>query len=100
MKSESQDLQIFRYYNYPSDDEKAGKLPWRVIPEISGAGHFFDLGSHQLDYLDFLFGPVLKVSSLAVNQAHNYSAEDFVSAQLPFQGQYSRYGNLEFQCIA
>ena len=74
----------FQIYNYPSEDEKAGKLPWRVIPEIAGAGHFFDLGSHQLDFLDFLFGPVLKVSSLAVNQANNYSAEDFVSAQFLF----------------
>ena len=62
----------FQIYNYPSEEEKAGRLPWRVIPEISGAGHFFDLGSHQLDYLDFVFGPVLKVSSIAVNQAHTY----------------------------
>jgi len=75
----------FQIYNYPSEAEKAGRLPWRVIPEISGAGHFFDLGSHQLDYLDFLFGPVLKVSSLAVNQTRNYSAEDFVSAQFLFR---------------
>jgi predicted dehydrogenase len=75
----------FQIYNYPSEDEKAGRLPWRVIPEISGAGHFFDLGSHQLDYLDFLFGPVQKVSSLAVNQAKNYSAEDFISAGFLFR---------------
>ena len=33
----------FQILNYPSEDEKAGRLPWRVIPEISGAGHFFDL---------------------------------------------------------
>ncbi len=75
----------FQIYNYPSEDEIAGKLPWRVRPEISGAGHFFDLGSHQLDYLDFLFGPVQKVSSLVVNQADNYSAEDFVSASFLFR---------------
>lgn len=75
----------FQIFNYPSEDEIAGKLPWRVIPEISGAGHFFDLGSHQLDYLDFLFGPVQKVSSLVVNQANNYSAEDFVSASFLFR---------------
>ncbi len=74
----------FQICNYPSEDEKAGKLPWRVIPEISGAGHFFDLGSHQLDYLDFIFGPVQKVTSLAVNQANLYSAEDFVSVNLLF----------------
>jgi predicted dehydrogenase len=75
----------FQIFNYPSEDEKAGKLPWRVKPEISGAGHFFDLGSHQLDYLDFVFGPIQKVSSIAVNQANNYAAEDFVSASFLFR---------------
>ncbi len=75
----------FQIFNYPSEDEMAGRLPWRVIPELSGAGHFFDLGSHQLDYLDFLLGPVRKVSSLAVNQANNYNAEDFVSASFLFR---------------
>jgi predicted dehydrogenase len=75
----------FQIFNYPSEDEMAGRLPWRVIPEISGAGHFFDLGSHQLDYLDFLLGPVQKVSSLAVNHTNNYPAEDFVSASFLFR---------------
>ncbi len=75
----------FHIFNYPSDDEKEGRLPWRVIPEISGAGHFFDLASHQLDYLDFLFGPVARVSSLTVNQAGYYRAEDFVSASFLFE---------------
>lgn len=74
----------FNIFNYPSDDEKAGRLPWRVIPEVSGAGHFFDLASHQLDFLDFLFGPVRKVASVAVNQAGLYKAEDFVSASFLF----------------
>jgi predicted dehydrogenase len=75
----------FQIFNYPSEDEIAGRLPWRVLPEIAGAGHFFDLGSHQLDFIDFLFGPVLKVSSLTVNQANNYAAEDFVSASFLFR---------------
>jgi len=75
----------FQIFNYPSEDEVAGRLPWRVIPEISGAGHFFDLASHQLDYLDYLFGPVLKVSSMVLNQANNYNAEDFVSASFLFR---------------
>ena len=74
----------FQIFNYPSEDEKAGRLPWRVIPGISGAGHFFDLGAHQLDYLDFLFGPVRKVSSVVVNQANHCTAEDFVSASFLF----------------
>ena len=42
-------IQLFKA---PSEDEKSGILPWRVDPAISGGGHFFDLGCHQLDYFD------------------------------------------------
>ena len=75
---------MIQLFKFPSADEKSGKLPWRVDPEISGGGHFFDLASHQLDYLDFLFGPVQKVKSIVVNQAGLYKAEDFVSAEFMF----------------
>jgi predicted dehydrogenase len=61
------------------NDTEAG-LPWRVQPEIAGGGHFFDLASHQLDFMDFLFGPVKEVKAIALNQAKQYSAEDAVSA--------------------
>ena len=74
-------IQLFKS---PSEDEMRGKLPWRVDPEISGGGHFFDLASHQLDYLDFLFGPIQKVKSIVVNQAGLYKAEDFVAAEFVF----------------
>src|SRR5690554_6321079 len=37
-------------------------LPWRVRPELSGGGLFVDLGSHTLDLLDFLLGPVVEAS--------------------------------------
>jgi predicted dehydrogenase len=74
-------LQLFKS---PSEDELEGKLSWRTDPGISGGGHFFDLASHQLDYLDFLFGPVKAVNSMALNQGGLYRAEDFVSAQFMF----------------
>ncbi len=74
-------MQLFKA---PSKDEINGKLPWRVDPEIAGAGHFYDLASHQLDYLDFLFGPIQKVRSIVINQAGLYKAEDYVSAEFLF----------------
>ncbi|MFH0842864.1 MAG: Gfo/Idh/MocA family oxidoreductase [Bacteroidota bacterium] len=79
-------------YSFLSEEEKAGRLPWRVIPEISGAGHFFDLASHQLDWLDFVFGPVDKVESVVLNQAGLYKAEDFVSASFVFPGNIAANG--------
>lgn len=53
---------------------------WRVQPDISGGGYFFDLASHQLDLLDYWFGPIIKVGGMMYNQARLYQAEDIVSA--------------------
>ncbi len=59
--------------------QKPEEMHWHVFPEIAGAGHFFDLASHQFDYLDFVLGPVKEVKGQAVNQAGLYPAEDTVS---------------------
>jgi predicted dehydrogenase len=87
-------------YKYLSDDEINGNLPWRVIPEISGGGHFFDLASHQLDYLDFVFGPIENVSGVALNQAGKYPAEDFVSAGFVFPAGVAASGTWCFSVSA
>jgi len=86
-------MQLFKS---PSTEEKSGKLSWRVDPVISGAGHFFDLASHQLDYLDYVFGPVQKVKSIALNQAGLYKAEDFVTAEFLFPGNIVCTGTWSF----
>ncbi|MDA3948888.1 MAG: Gfo/Idh/MocA family oxidoreductase [Spirochaeta sp.] len=57
-----------------------GNEPWRVNPETAGAGIIFDMGSHMLDLVDWLFGPISVESSVAVNRAGDYQAEDVVSA--------------------
>jgi predicted dehydrogenase len=82
-------LQLF----YPlSEDEKNENPSWRVVPEISGGGHFIDMASHQLDYLDFLFGPIQHVKSLVLNQAGLYRSEDFVTAEFIFQNNVAGTG--------
>jgi predicted dehydrogenase len=68
-----------------SVEEKAGNSSWRVDPKLSGGGHFFDLASHQLDYFDYLLGPIVKVRSLALNQGGLYEAEDLVAASFVFE---------------
>ena len=89
-------LFLIQLFKFPSVDEKAGKPSWRVNPEVSGGGHFFDLACHQLDYLDFLFGPVQKVKSLTLNQAGLYKAEDFVSAEFLFYNNIIGTGTWSF----
>ncbi len=55
------------------------EMHWHVFPEISGGGYFFDLASHQFDYLDFILGEVTEVKGNAKNRAGLYPAEDTVS---------------------
>ncbi len=57
---------------------------WRFDPAIAGAGLFYDLGSHCLDLLDFLLGPIAAVSGFAVNTGGAYAAEDLVTAAFRF----------------
>ncbi|WP_347548861.1 Gfo/Idh/MocA family oxidoreductase [Pseudalkalibacillus hwajinpoensis] len=73
------------HHKQASDQEKNGDLPWRVQPEIAGGGHFFDLASHTLDYLDFLLGPIEHVNGFASNQEGLYKAEDIVSGSYVFE---------------
>jgi len=58
---------------------------WRVNPEIAGGGYFHDLASHQLDYLDFLFGPITDSKGISANQAGKYPADDIVTASFRFE---------------
>jgi predicted dehydrogenase len=57
---------------------------WRIVPDISGGGYFYDLASHQLDMMDFLFGPVVNARGVSKNQAKKYTAEDIVLGTFEF----------------
>lgn len=72
-------------YQSPREDEYSENTkPWRVVPELAGAGKFMDLASHTLDVLDYILGPVSEVQGNASNQAGIYTAEDIVTANLKF----------------
>jgi predicted dehydrogenase len=60
-------------------------LPWRVDPKIAGAGYFYDLASHQFDFLDYVFGPVKSARGHSSNQLNLYEAEDIVTASFTFE---------------
>lgn len=66
---------------------------WRVNPEISGGGYFFDLASHQLDLLDFFFGRITHAQGYCSNQAQAYAAEDIVVGSFVFENGVLGTGN-------
>ncbi len=59
-------------------------LPWRLQPDISGGGYFYDLAPHQLDFLQHLFGVIVRAHGYPTNRAHLYKAEDTISAAFIF----------------
>ncbi len=70
----------------PREDLNAD-VPWRLRAEIAGAGLFYDLGSHLLDALDYMFGPLENVSGVAANVASpQIAVEDSVSMSFTAMG--------------
>ena len=68
----------------PEHGDRA-RPPWRLVPAIAGGGLFVDLASHTLDLLDFLLGPIGRVTGATGNQGGLYDAEDVVSASFTFR---------------
>ncbi len=58
---------------------------WRINSDLAGGGIFYDLASHQLDFLDFLFGPIVKAQGISANRGGYYTVEDTVSASFKFE---------------
>lgn len=80
---------------YESDNSK-DTLSWRVKPDESGAGYFYDLASHQFDFLDFFFGPIIDAKGTAQNVAGLYDVEDTVDADFTFENGIKGQGHWEF----
>ncbi len=66
-------------------EELEGAAGWRVDPAISGGGHFHDLASHQIDYLEYAFGPIREAHGVSVNQSGLYPAADAVTSSFQFE---------------
>lgn len=66
------------------DYRRGNELPWRLQPEISGGGYFYDLAPHQLDLLQDLFGIITRAHGYPANRAHLYKPEDTISAVFLF----------------
>jgi len=70
---------VFCRYAEPLRPLTGGALPWRLRAEESGGGLLLDLGSHTLDILDFLVGPLEEPCGDASNAGSAYEVEDTVA---------------------
>lgn len=75
-----------RFSQPPSELDYNGiNKPWRIIPDISGGGYFYDLAPHQIDIIQDLLGYIIEAKGISGNRAGLYDAEDSVSACFKFE---------------
>jgi predicted dehydrogenase len=83
-----------KFWSPPREEDfNSQNPPWRVIPEISGGGYFYDIACHQLDILDYFFGPVKNACGKFTNKGGLYKAEDTVTASLEFESNIMATGS-------
>ncbi len=78
------------------EDYNRETLPWRVKKDIAGAGYFYDLASHQLDLLDYLFGEITDVYGFTNNVAGLYEVEDSLTTAFRFKSGVTGSGSWSF----
>lgn len=67
------------------DYNSSKEMPWRLQPDIAGGGgYFYDLASHQLDILQYMFGPIIEAEGYCQNMAGLYKVEDTINACFRF----------------
>lgn len=85
----------------PNRFDVSGEPNWRTDPAVAPGGYFEDIGSHGLDLLCYLLGPVRQVSGMATNQQGRYHAKDALVGiwQHDYQGQaVTASGSWHFGC--
>jgi len=63
-----------------------GSRSWLVDPAKAGGGPLFDIASHRIDVLNFLFGQPLQVTAQLSNVVHHYAVEDNATVMIEYPG--------------
>jgi len=63
-----------------------GNRSWLVDPAKAGGGPLFDVASHRIDVLNFLFGEPSGVTAQLSNVVHHYPVEDNATVMIEYAG--------------
>jgi 1,5-anhydro-D-fructose reductase (1,5-anhydro-D-mannitol-forming) len=62
-----------------------GRRSWLLDPKQSGGGPLYDIASHRIDVLNFLFGRPVKVSGHLSNVVHASAVEDSATVMIDYE---------------
>jgi len=63
-----------------------GNRSWLFDPAKAGGGPLFDIASHRIDVLNFLFGQPLRATGQLSNLVHHYAVEDNATVMIEYAG--------------
>jgi 1,5-anhydro-D-fructose reductase (1,5-anhydro-D-mannitol-forming) len=66
--------------------EGTGSRSWLVDPVKAGGGPLYDIASHRIDVLNFLFGQPQRVTGQLSNVVHHYAVEDNATVMIEYPG--------------
>ena len=66
--------------------EKESQRSWLIDPARAGGGPLYDVASHRIDVLNFLFGQPQRVSAHLSNAVHHYAVEDNATVMIDYAG--------------
>lgn len=81
---------------------------WRLKPEISGGGYFYDIAPHQIDLMYHYFGAFDKINGFSSSENNEGLVEDTVNGIIKFQNgiQFrgiwnftASEGNIKDECV-
>jgi 1,5-anhydro-D-fructose reductase (1,5-anhydro-D-mannitol-forming) len=63
----------------------SGHRGWLFDPVKSGGGPLFDIASHRIDVLNYLFGKPVSVAGQLSNVVHHYAVEDNATVMIEYE---------------
>jgi 1,5-anhydro-D-fructose reductase (1,5-anhydro-D-mannitol-forming) len=67
-------------------DENGSHRSWLIDPAKAGGGPLYDVASHRIDVLNFLFGQPQRVTGHLSNAVHHYAVEDNATVMIDYAG--------------
>jgi predicted dehydrogenase len=65
-------------------DGEGSARSWLLDPAQAGGGPLYDIGSHRIDVLNFLFGDPQRATGYVSNAIHHYAVEDNATVMIDY----------------
>ena len=66
--------------------ESEARDAWRANPALAGGGPLYDIASHRIDLMNYLFGKPRRVAGQISNAVHRYAVEDNATVMVEYAG--------------